>query len=303
MITLKTDRGFVQVESWDDVIGLPGFVKSLNRAQHTIKEVIGRYIFKHTVKCGLSDCHSPHMKGYVVATESGELTNIGWMCGKEYFGEDFHTLSRQFERDVEDQANRETLASFSFRADLLQESVDTLRNQDKGANWVYKKTRPLLGSHTGCPDLIVQGIQAMVKAGQNQLTQDRQATKEETDVAEAAAGRAIPRPHMISEVVAPISGMAALNPQNDLRQLLVIDTHDELKAFRELDIDSLGHNDLRRWAKWIASIDGTMERAGAAIAAGRELLTVENLTPFSRLLWRGADKTEFRQFLAWLSDK
>jgi hypothetical protein len=303
MITLKTERGFVQVESWEEVTSLPGFVASLNRSEHKIKDTVGRYIFPYLINCGLSDCHKQHKKGYVVSTESGELTNIGWICGKEYFGEDFHMLSRQFERDVQDQANRETLASFSFRADILQDAVDTLRNQDRGANWVYKKSRPLLGSHHGCPGAIVQRIQGMVKAGQNQLTQDRQATKQETDVAEAAAGRTIPQPHMISEVVAQIDGMSALNPQNDLRQILVIDIYDELKAFSEIDIDSLGHNELIRWAKWIASIDGIMERAGAAITAGRELLTVENLTPFSRLLLRSADKTQFRQFLASLSEK
>lgn len=303
MITLKTEHGFVRVEKWEGVTALPGFVAKLNRSQHKLKDIIGRYIFPHTINCGLSDCRSQHKKGYVVSTESGELTNIGWMCGIEYFGADFKMQSGQFERDVEDQTNRETLATFSFHIDRLQEAVDALRNEDRGANWVYKKTRPLLGSHHGCPDLIVQRFQVMVKAGQNQLTQDRQATKEETDVAEAAAGRAIPQPHMISEVIAHINGMAALNPQSDLRQLLVIDIHDELKKFRELDIDSLGHNDLLRWAKWVSSIDGTMERAGAAIAAGRELLTVENLTPLSRLLWRGADKTEFRQYLTWLSEK
>jgi hypothetical protein len=100
MITLKTERGFVQVEKWEEVTCLPGFVPNLNRSQHKIKDIVGRYIFPHTINCGLSDCHSAHKKGYVVSTESGELTNIGWICGSEYFGEGFDTLSRQFERDL-----------------------------------------------------------------------------------------------------------------------------------------------------------------------------------------------------------
>jgi hypothetical protein len=303
MITLKKDRGFVQVEKWEEVTSLPGFVANLNRSQHKIKDIVGRYIFPHTINCGLSDCHSPHKRGYVVSTESGELTNIGWMCGSEYFGDDFEMLSRQFERDVEDQTNRETLASFSFRADLLQAAVDALRDAEHGADWVYKCTRPLLQAHRGCPEPVVRKIAAMLKAGQNQLTEDRQATARETEIAEAAAGRSVPQPYMISEVVAQISGMAALNPQNDLRQLLVIETHEELKTFRELDIDSLTHNDLRRWAKWIASNDARLERADAAIAAGRELLTEDNLAPFFRFLTDNADTKEYWRYLASLSEK
>jgi hypothetical protein len=49
MITLKIERGFVQVESWDEVTGLPGFVKNLNRSQHKLKDIVGRYIFPHTI--------------------------------------------------------------------------------------------------------------------------------------------------------------------------------------------------------------------------------------------------------------
>jgi hypothetical protein len=239
----------------------------------------------------------------VVSTESGELTNIGWICGSEYFGEDFDALSRQFERDLEDQTNRETLASFSFRADLLQEAVDALRHADYGADWIYKRTRPLLAAHRGCPEPIVRKIAAMIKAGQNQLTSDRQATARETEIAEAAAGRTIPQPYMISEVVAQINGMAALNPQNDLRQLLVIDIHEELKAFRDLDIDSLKHSELRRWANWIGTNDVRLERANAAIGSGRELLTADNLEPFFRLITSNADTYEYRRYLTSLAEK
>jgi hypothetical protein len=57
MITLKTGRDFVQVESW---AALPGFVPNLDRIHHKLKEICGRYYFPHTINCGLSDCHSPH---------------------------------------------------------------------------------------------------------------------------------------------------------------------------------------------------------------------------------------------------
>jgi len=290
------------VDSWEDVTGLPGFVSNLDRKQHQLKDIIGRYHFSYTIKCCLSDCHAAHKKGYVVSTESGG-TNIGWMCGREIFGDDFEILSRQFELDVEDQANRETLASFSFRVYLLQSALDTLRKADYGADWVYNRTRPLLAIHRGCPEPIVRKITAMIKAGQNQLTADRRATLQETEIAEAAAGRAIPKPHVISEVIGQINGIAALYPQNDLRQLLVIDIHEELKTFRDLDLDSLTHNELIRWARWVRENDARLERAGAAIAAGRELLTADNLAPFFQLLYTGVETSEYQRYLTSLSKK
>jgi hypothetical protein len=97
--------------------------------------------------------------------------------------------------------------------------------------------------------------------------------------------------------------MAALDPQNDLRQLLTIETHDELKAFREVDIDSLDHRELQHWAKWIAGIEQRLERVQAAIAAGRELLTADNLSPFYDYTKPGYETGEFGGYLATLTEK
>ena len=45
MITLKKERSYVKVETWDEITELNGFQKKLNYKDHELDEIIGRYIF------------------------------------------------------------------------------------------------------------------------------------------------------------------------------------------------------------------------------------------------------------------
>lgn len=77
MITLNTDKGLIRIEAWEDVESRPGFVKNLDPTKHELASIIGRYILKEPIRCGLSNCHTPHAKGYIVTTKEGHETNIG----------------------------------------------------------------------------------------------------------------------------------------------------------------------------------------------------------------------------------
>ena len=68
MITINTDKGLVKVSDWQDILERPGFDANLNPNKSELKTIIGRYVFGDKVKCGLSICHTPHAKGYLVTT-------------------------------------------------------------------------------------------------------------------------------------------------------------------------------------------------------------------------------------------
>ncbi len=72
----------------------------MNSSEHQLEAIIGRYSFLDKIKCGLSNCHTPHGRGYIVTTKAGLQTNIGKDCGKTYFGVDFETLPKKFDRDM-----------------------------------------------------------------------------------------------------------------------------------------------------------------------------------------------------------
>lgn len=296
MITLNSERGLVQIEDWADIETRPGFVKDLNPADHKLKSIIGRYVFSERIRCGLSNCHTPHAKGYIVVTEDGHETNIGKDCGKSYFGVDFEILSKQFDRDLAASQNREALASFSFHLDELEARVQTLRNAERGADWVYHNTRPLLGAGRGCPAEVVQRMAAMIKARTSEFMVERRASEEEVAQMEVREGREVRRPQFVSESIGQVAGIEALYPENDLRELLVMDLETHIREFRDLTIESLTHSELKHWAKWVAGMDATLERANAAVVAGQALLSADNLDPLLRALPTSADKTQFRAF-------
>lgn len=191
MITLNSKLGLVDIASWEDVLQLPGFRKDVDPAEHQLDAIIGRYLFSEKVHCGLSSCHQPHGRGYIVVTKAGIATNIGKDCGKKHFGVDFETVSRKFDKDVTEKQNRDRLNSFVFSIDEIEVRLKELRSQTKGADWVYKQTRPLTKPNKGCTEEVISRLRTMVKTSD---INEREASNAEIEQEEARTGRTIKRP-------------------------------------------------------------------------------------------------------------
>jgi len=300
VIVLNIAKELTKVENWDDIVTRPGFSTDLNPQEHTLDAIIGRYAFRDKIRCGLSNCHTPHAKGYIVVTKDGRETNIGKDCGRTYFGVDFDALSAIFERDITEKENRDKLWSFSFGIEELKNRIDEIRKQTHGADWVYRQTRPLMSVAKEVPVDVVRRFGDMVKTRQPVLYSQREATAQEVENLEASQGRKIPRPHYLEEAISEIAGLEALYPENDLRTLLVIELVENVKSFEEQDIDTLTYEALRKWSKWTGTIDATLEKSVQAIAVGRRLLTPENLEPFTRILRDADDISRLQKYLKQL---
>ncbi|WMY11757.1 hypothetical protein [Paraburkholderia phenoliruptrix] len=304
MITLNGDKELVRVENWEAIQARPDFDGQLNPAAHELAAIIGSYVFSEYIACGLSNCRTPHGRGYLVVTKDARVTNIGKDCGARYFGVDFEDLTRQFDKDIAAKENRERLWSFAFRLDTVSADVVRIRKgegSDAGADSLYKRSRALLNLTHGCPDVVVRRVIQMLKTGTSEVLTQREATNAEIARVEAATGRRVNRPHYIEESAGHVGYLEALNPENDLREMLVIDLDENLKAFSQLDIDQLSHAQLQRWAKWVSGVDATIERAELAVLKYRELLRPANLTVFAVLLPDDGEELQFRRFLDSLS--
>lgn len=297
MITLNIEKGLVRVQSWEEVETRPGFVKDLDPAEHKLHSIIGRYIFKERIRCGLSNCHTQHAKGYIVTTTDGHETNIGKDCGKREFGVDFDMLSQQFDRDITEAENRERLWSFSFQLEHLERRISDLRQCPYGADWVYRKSRALVNRGREVPDEILHAISGLVKARSNVLSRQREATKEEIEQSEAMEGRGLSGPQYVGEQIAQIQGMEALYPENDLRALLVLKLEEKLREFKNQDIDTLRYSGLKHWVKWADSVEATLEQAERAVEQGRKLLTKDNLSAFLEVATERENIDQFHKYL------
>jgi len=303
MIVLNNNKELIRVENWDEIVARPGFTTDLNPKNHELAAILGRYAFAERIRCGLSDCHTPHIRGYIVSTKDGRETNIGKDCGKNYFGVDFETLTRQFDQDITDKENRERLWSLRFRLEELKTQIEVLRSQPRGADWVYHTSRPLVESGRTLPNEVVRRLNAMVKTRQSVVFTEREATEAEVEQMEAARGRRLPRPQYVEVPLGQIDGIETLFPENDLRQLLVIELQQEIQAFEGLNVDELSSRALTHWNKWAGSIEPKLERASLAVDTGRRLLTTENL---SVLLQVSSDREQLertKKFLKSLADE
>ncbi|MBD8565438.1 hypothetical protein IFU01_14330 [Oxalobacteraceae sp. CFBP 8763] len=282
MITLNTDKGLVKVASWEDVTGRIGFRENLDPKEHELGSIIGRYLFGDKVRCGLSDCHTPHTRGYLVTTKTGLETNIGKDCGSKYFGVDFTDQARQFERDIAEKDYRESLWTLRIALEAIEDRIETLRGGEDGARWVHKQLS-ILRNPSRIPVAITRTLDQMVRQKSGQLTVAREATELEIEqMAAVQRKKDLPRPQYIDEPAGVIHGIEAMYAENNLRELLTVQLEEEIKVFKEVDIDLLPFKDLGRWSRWEQTIEKTLDTARESVAHGRTLLTQRNLAPLLR---------------------
>ena len=100
--------------------------------------------------------------------------------------------------------------------------------------------------------------------------------------------------------MAEVAGLDALLPENNLRNLVVIELDEKIKKFESESIDSMSLKTLSDWVKWADQVPATLKRAIKSLKSGQILLTQENLAPFSQLLFAAAQKARLQKFLKGL---
>lgn len=292
MIVLNSNKEIIRVEKWSDITERAGFSGNLNPTEHKLGSIIGRYAFKDYVPCGLSNCHTPHGRGYIVVTTDGHETNIGKDCGKNYFGVDFETLSNKFDRDMTEKENRQKLWDFHFRSEEVAAQVLKLRKDDRGADWVYKQTTRIQDIRE-LPSKVVRRIAAMVKSREPMLTKEHEATEAEIVQLEDAQGRRLQHPYVVSIPLGEVNGLEALYPENNLKVLLIDGVSERIKALSDCDIDTLTFEQLRVWSRWLGELEQVLERAVRAVKSGNAFFTRQNLSNFSDAVELNTDEHQF----------
>lgn len=297
MIVLNEEKELVRVENWKEITERPGFSNNLDPNAHELRQIIGQYAFPDMIPCGLSNCHTLHSRGYLVVTRSGQETNIGKDCGKNYFGVEFVDMAARFDRDMRDKEARERLWSFTFKLDELKGTIKALREGDRGADWVHRTSRPLIDPGKQVPIVAIRQIAAMLKTGSSALHIDREATSQEYEMEEARLGRLVKRPLVVSDKIADILGIAALDQANDLRQILILDLEANIKSFEPLSIDTMSSKDLLKWSKWTSTVDQRLETARRSLAVGHVLLKRTNLEPLTKIIEEEEERKSFTKYL------
>lgn len=145
-------------------------------------------------------------------------------------------------------------------------------------------------------------IVEMFKARVSTLTLSTEATEEEIQIIETSQLRQIQRPYIITKNIAEIAGLSVFYPENNLREILVLDLEKQLPLFKSKSVELMTYKELQAWVKYIDSIENKLEIVKRTIKAGISLLTLENLKPFSALLIETEDKKNFLSFITSLTN-
>lgn len=291
MITLTTDKGLVRIESWDDVLTRPGYAKDIDPKTIKLQAIIGNYAFGDYIPCGLSTCHQPHGKGYLVTTQDGRETNIGKDCGKTHFFVDFVQMQRTFDRDLNAMRRREHLWTLKHRLPSVTNELAALKAGPNGATWMHSQIAQLQGKSGSLPRPITNAVNEAVR-GNGVLTMQRALTKEEREARAAAADvtglqRQTGIGQFVTEQIGQLEGYTALTTENSLRAILVDKLEPFVAALEQADIDSLPSKELNALYRAGSDFDPLLERLRNTVAQGSRLLrkaNIEQLLPFATSL-------------------
>lgn len=303
MITLNTEKGLVRIESWEDVIGRPGFVIDLDPSTIELKTIIGSYIFKDHVKCGLSSCHQPHGRGYLVTTKDGRETNIGKDCGKKHFSVDFEQLRNAYDRDFRNKERREQLETLLGRTPAYLEIIRELRSGSMGADSLYKDLQTLTTRGKGVPDVIVERLLQMARARNGRISIQREATALEIENLEAIHGKKIERPHYFDEEVGHLSGIASLYPEHNLKNILIFDLVENLDRLQRVQVSALSDMELLKLSKWATALDAKLSTLRRAMREAKTLLSPANISKLDVLIHGRDEKRVLSKFIEKLATR
>jgi hypothetical protein len=301
MITLNTDKGLVRLQSWADVEARPGFTPNIDPRTAKLDRIIGSYALTPFQPCGLSTCHTPHGKGYLVTTTDGHETNIGKDCGKKYFDVEFKRLAKAYDREERSSRRRETLTALQHQIPTIEDRIAGLMDGPTGAKWISKRTKCLTDPMKGLPPSIIAIIGGVIRRRNGTLTKTRVATAQELERMRVQRQRLQEGENYVEEIVGQLDGISVLYKENDLRRLLVTDM-ENLSVVKGLDVDDLKDKALRDLAKWSESIEPTLAQAEESIAAGRRLLTQANIRQLLAFIPKREDQRVLQAFIAELPD-
>lgn len=275
MIALTIEKGFREVSTWDEVFEMPGYTNSLDPKEEELKQILGKYEFLTYEKCGLSNCGTPHGKGYIVETASGKLTNIGSYCGKKHFSVEFENLSRDFDRYYRDYKARERIETFQKSINSKFSEVASIENDFGSIDTAYKIQQFFKGKSRSYPKTIVQKLSKMVKDNDPNIYIDKILSKEEIDAREASGQKNVSKYERV--VADSITGLNFLYEYNDLRLLYVIEFKNSLEEIQKLNVDNLLSKDLDFWSKKIGELDSNIRRIREVMEEGYNFLQLGNM--------------------------
>ncbi|MGF6769480.1 hypothetical protein P3T18_001950 [Paraburkholderia sp. GAS199] len=277
------DKRLIRFENIEEIRTRPAFRDEIAATSAIPKEAIGVYRFPKDAQeqCGLSNCRTSHMNGFVVAMESGEETLIGCDCGAKKMGLAFQEIINRAQLADRIQGHRDAIVAALANADTFNEQLTDLLDRQCGAKWLGKR---MVDCSSTLPSEANSVIGRMARRQEPNVFESVPMTDKEVAIARetGALPKGQPGPYYRQEKVGEIVGLEIW--QTDLRALLIDDLQQGIRTLQALDVASIrSEYTLRNHARWVDEIPGKLLDAERVILAGSKFFGGENLQLLKRL--------------------
>ncbi|MFO6493563.1 hypothetical protein [Hafnia alvei] len=301
MIYLQEGEEFIEVKDWQEISSRKNYSPDLNIKDRSLEKIIGYYELPEKLKCGLSSCHTPHFKGYLVQTGDGSETNIGNACGKKYFDVVFEQMSVDFLNALEFAKLKAALTEAKKDIFPLWQKVNALAVGHKNVEWAIR-----LHEKVNNTDRIgytaYRLLRDMFAANSGNVMSTRPPTREEIELAQVS-GQAVPQ--SVDIVVGFVSNIDFMSPDNDIKTLYNNDLRGTVQALQDCDLNKISRTKMKPIVKGLNSMDDNIEKTQHRINIARQFFVKENLAQLLEGMTRNknigqADIQRFRDFVETL---
>lgn len=259
-------------KSYDEMRARPAFREVLDQKEHELRRVLSDYHFPNLVRCGLSDCRTPHRDGVLVETKDGLETNVGHICGRNTFGEAFDVASAQYRRERVRQDLLNRARGLLAEAQTIKQRIAELNRGRYGMKWVDSVRRTfteLLGAD------LYDSLRTAHVRGELTVTASRERTAEEMAELAERTQQSRERLRYETTTVGTLESMPwiAFDFPGKLRDGLLI----PLDHLALLDLERTLSPKLRAAVKLLDGWETTVAEAESAATSAVRALNSENL--------------------------
>ena len=277
MNTSISKKPFVRITTEDDIFKMSGYTDSLDPKKERLKQVINRYELPNKVRCGLSNCRTPHNIGCIVETESGRLTNLGNDCGRKYFGEKFTSLSNKLSKEIDYFNKVESIKLAKLNITENYRKLSEIEADWKKIETVYRtiKSEGLDG--------LYDKLEQMKHSKSSTISRQRKATESEIELEEVRTGKDIQNPFYISENLGNLRGLNYLIDRIKIKDMIQ-NSRLILESLDKFDVSNTTFKDLNKMVKDIENLQDSVREAHSIIIEGHKLFESDNMRQFTPLI-------------------
>ncbi|WP_333663962.1 hypothetical protein [Acinetobacter sp.] len=290
---------FKLIHNFEEISARPNFMESVHISQNEdgikIKDLVGHYQFKERIKCGIAQCGTKHLKGYIVKLTNGFEIVIGHVCGKNNFGVDFTNKEREFNTQRIHAEQYQTLKETFEKLPELQQQFEEVLDQTGRLTFIDIKMG-IKRLQTEAFDYWMNQIIKAKVTSKGAITEEQFKTEQEKEIEEEFSQGWGKKQYVRDTKTVTV----AVIDEYDL----VAQWHEaeKLKAYfermhREIRNPAGMPNDLfKKLIKDLRGYEHNLDELKRFCTRGNRLFTQENLMKFSLLFNKSDDLSKVRVF-------